>query len=72
MKAKIKGAAKSRTIWFNSITGMLLVALPKLQDALPSLQSFITPEIYRWLLIVAVVGNIILRAVTDTALEDKQ
>lgn len=69
--SKIRGAAKSRTVWFNSIAATLAGALPMLQEALPSLQAHITPEIYRWLFIVVVVGNILLRAITTKPLEDK-
>lgn len=73
MKAspKLKGATRSRTVWFNSIAGTLLVALPEMKEALPALQQFITPEVYRWLILVVVIGNIWLRAVTTVPLEDK-
>lgn len=69
--AKLKGAARSKTVWFNSIAGTLLMALPEMKEALPALQAYITPDVYRWLILVVIVGNIWLRAITSTALEDK-
>ena len=71
LPAKVRGSAKSRTVWFNSVAGTLLVALPEMKEALPALQQFITPEVYRWLILVVVIGNIWLRAVTTVSLEDK-
>lgn len=67
----LKGAARSKTVWFNSVAGTLLVALPEMKDALPALQEFITPQVYRWLIVVVVIGNIWLRAITTTSLKDK-
>lgn len=72
MASKLKGASRSKTVWFNSIAGTLLVALPEMKDALPALQSYITSDVYRWLILGVVIGNIWLRAITSTALEDKQ
>lgn len=69
--SRLKGAARSKTIWFNSIAGTVATALPMLQEALPSLQAYITSNVYRWLFIVVVVGNIWLRAITTKSLEDK-
>lgn len=71
MASKLKGASRSKTVWFNSIAGTMLVALPEMKEALPALQTYITPEVYRWLILVVVVGNIWLRAITRSALEDK-
>jgi hypothetical protein len=71
MNSKIKGAARSKTVWFNSVAGTLLVALPEMKEALPALQQFITPQVYRWLILVVVIGNIWLRAITTIPLEDK-
>lgn len=69
--SKLKGASRSKTVWFNSIAGTIAGALPMLQEALPSLQAHITPNVYRWLFIVVVVGNIWLRVITTKSLEDK-
>ena len=71
MNDTLKGATRSKTVWFNSVAGTLLVALPEMKEALPALQQFITPQVYRWLILVVVIGNIWLRAVTTTSLEDK-
>ncbi len=71
MNRKIKGAARSRTVWFNVASGAALAALPQMAEALPALQQFISPEVYRWLVVAVVLGNIWLRAITTAALEDK-
>lgn len=68
---KIKGSKRSKTVWFNSVAGTLLLALPEMKEALPTLQTFITPQIYSWLIVAVVVGNIWLRAITTESLEDK-
>lgn len=70
-KRKIKGAARSRTVWFNAVVGSATAALPMLETALPGLREHLPQQIYSVALLVIVVGNIVLRAVTTTALEDK-
>lgn len=71
MSPTISGATRSKTVWFNAVFGGLLVALPELKEALPIVKEYITPDVYRWLMLVAVLGNIVLRFITTTALEDK-
>lgn len=72
MNRRLKGAMRSRTVWFNTLAGALTTALPALKDALPTLQPYITPAFYGWLVIGVVIGNIVLRVITTTALEEKQ
>lgn len=64
-------AHKSLTIWFNSAMGAAVVALPMAQDQLPQLQDFLPANLYHYLMGALVVGNIILRFKTNTALADK-
>ena len=71
MKYWFIGASKSWTIWFNGICGTLMALLPMVQEYLPYLQQALTPNAYRWMLIGFVVGNVLLRIKTDSALIDK-
>jgi len=64
MKQTIKGATKSKTIWFNAIVGGLLA----LEPVFPLLQVVLGPSAYAIGMIVLTVGNVILRAVTDKEL----
>lgn len=68
---KLKGALRSFTVWFN---GLLLAALPLFEVAkeyLPELQTYVTPEVYKWVGLAVVVGNIMLRFRTSMPLEAK-
>lgn len=67
----LRGARRSLTIWFNSVAGTMIAALPYAQDALPQLAQYIGPQTYKIMAAVIVLGNIILRAKTSTALPDK-
>lgn len=69
MIAKLRGALKSLTIWFNAAAAAVLGILPMLQDALPAIQQYV-PDI-RWAAVVVIVGNLALRFKTSTALQDK-
>lgn len=70
-KAKLNGATRSWTMWFN---GVLLAALPlidTLKDTMPQLQPYVTPDVYKWMGLVVVIGNIILRFKTNAGLDEK-
>ena len=71
VKNWLRGARRSLTIWFNSVSGTVLIALPYAQDALPQLSQYLGPHIYKWVAGVVVVGNILLRAKTRKALPEK-
>ncbi len=71
IRADLKGAKKSLTIWFNSLMGAVVVALPMAQDSLPQLQDYLPANVYHYLMAALVVGNIILRFRTSSALADK-
>lgn len=70
-KEDVVNAHKSLTIWFNSIMGMLVVALPMAQDQLPQLQEYVPANLYHYAMGALVAGNIILRFKTNGALADK-
>lgn len=75
MKNTLRGALRSLTVWFNAVAAGLLALLPDLlpalADAAPSLQPYLGPDVYRWLMVLIVVGNILLRARTSTSLAEK-
>ena len=71
IKLSIIGAWKSWTIWFNSALGMFIVALPDIQNSLPQIAQYIPPNIYSYLSVAAVIGNIMLRAKTNKSLSDR-
>lgn len=63
----IKGALKSKTMWFN-----LFVALMGIGEAVFGLlQPHIGGAIYGWGMAILLVGNTILRVLTTTPLKDK-
>lgn len=63
---------KSKTILFNAVAA-LAALLPQLEQALPVVVALLPPPYYAVLSGVVVVGNIILRGVTDVgiALKDQ-
>lgn len=66
-----KGAVKSWTIWINSVAGTLIIALPEIESALPSLMAYLPGNYYKWLAVSVVVLNILLRAKTNKSLVEK-
>ena len=58
----LKGAIKSKTFWFNVVTGVLFIT-DKMLGA-----DMIPPEVAST---ISAVGNVILRFVTNKALKDK-
>lgn len=66
-KKVVKGATKSKTVWFNVITGMLIAAEP----ALHLLQPVLGASTYGIVSFVLIVGNVALRTITNKALGDK-
>ena len=64
-------AHKSLTIWFNSVLGVAVVALPYAQEQLPQLQGYLPAGLYHYAMGLLIVGNIVLRFKTTSALADK-
>jgi hypothetical protein len=73
---KLKGAVRSRTIWFNAVLGALWATIgqwvPYLADALPQLAPYLGEDKYRTLMLVVTAGNIVLRFKTSTSLGEKK
>ena len=53
-----KGAVKSWTIWLNSVAGTLILALPEIEQTLPSLTAYLPADYYKWISISVVVSNL--------------
>lgn len=75
---KLKGALRSVTIRFNmalaTIAGMVEIAIqnmPFIQTNLPQFVDYLSPETFKILTGVLLVGNMILRFKTTTCLSDK-
>lgn len=68
---KLRRAHRSLTIQFNALMGLVAGVIPQLVDALPTLQPHLGPEFYKWVAIVTIVGNSIIRGRTSKPLEDK-
>ena len=71
LKAKLRGCRKSLTARFNIFAGSALLALPYIQENLPQLQEYMSPDVYRYLMGCVVLVNLALRFKTDRPLEEK-
>ena len=65
IKARLKGALKSLTIWFNT-TGVLLLGVAMAE---PMVATYLVANNFSAILIV---GNLLLRFKTTSDLKDKQ
>ncbi len=67
----LRGMSKSLTIWFN---GMLIALFPIFElvhDVMPEIQSYLPDNVYKWVGIIVVMGNIALRFKTTKPLKEK-
>lgn len=71
LKAKLAGARKSLTIWFNGAAGTLIIAIPFVHDNLPEIQQYLNADVYKGLATAVVAANLYLRFRTKTSLADK-
>lgn len=69
--ADVKRAYVSLTIWVNGIALTIIGVLPLAQDYAPQIQEYISPSLYKQMMLIIVVANILLRFKTHTALRDK-
>lgn len=68
---KLRGAWRSLTMWFNGAIAVTAAMLPTAIDQLPLLKAYVPHNLYAWAFVAAVVGNILLRCKTNSALENK-
>lgn len=71
IKAKAVNCWKSLTILFNMALGLVALYLPDLQASMPDLQEYLPADLYHKLMVVVVIGNVLLRFKTSSALEHK-
>jgi hypothetical protein len=73
--AKLRGAVRSKTVWFNGLALVFLQQLPNIVDYLaqnaPVLQPFIPANHYQFIVGAIAIANLILRYKTTHALEAK-
>lgn len=69
---KIYGALRSKTIWFNAVAiPALLLIVDQLQANLGLLAAYMPADKMQTVAVVSIIGNIVLRAITKSALEHK-
>jgi hypothetical protein len=71
MKAKLKGAKRSTTIWFNALAALAVLLLPEAQNQFTLLQPYLDETLYRWAMGIITAGNILLRFKTVASLAEK-
>ena len=69
--ADIKRAYVSMTIWVNGVALTVIGILPLAQDYAPQLQEYISPNLYKQMMLIIVLANIFLRFKTSSKLRDK-
>lgn len=69
--AKVKGARRSFVIWFNALLLALLPVFEMAVSSLPQLREYLPDNVYKWVGLFVVVGNILLRFKTSQPLEQK-
>ena len=71
IKAWLSGAAKSVTMWFNSVFAVVATMITELPSVLPELASVLPPDVYKYLLFLNILGNMALRVKTRLPLTAK-
>jgi len=67
-----KKAWASLTLWFNTVVLPLIFTFaafaPELTEQLPVLKTYMPDNLYKWAFIASIVGNVILRFRTKSAI----
>ena len=72
IKAKIHGARKSITIWFNGVALTLVPFIDQAKDLVPQLEQYLDDHLFKKLMLgVIIAGNLLLRFKTNSDLQDK-
>lgn len=64
----MKAFWKSLTIWFNGVLLTAVETIPMMAEQLPAMKGYLPDDYYKWAFITLVVGNILIRARTKTAI----
>jgi hypothetical protein len=67
----IKQIHRSMTIWFNALCGSILLFMPDAVANFPQIQPYIPDAVFKHGMAVLIVGNMLLRFKTSSALRDK-
>lgn len=68
---RLKNSWLSLTMWFNASLGTVWLFLPELTSTLPALQEYLDGDSYKKLMLLAIIGNMILRVKTTQDLASK-
>lgn len=72
---RLKKSWLSLTMWFNATLGAVLATLwlflPELTSTLPAVREYLDGDIYKKLMLLAIIGNMILRVKTTQDLANK-
>lgn len=71
IKAKIRGAWKSWTIWLNGVALAALPVIDMLKESVPQLERYVDAQSYKFAMLAVIVSNIVLRVKTSTGLQNK-
>lgn len=65
------GSIKSWTMHFNVWLASFVVFLPEIKASLPELAAYLPPDVYKYIALVVVIGNVMLRIKTTKALTER-
>lgn len=68
---RIKNSWLSLTMWFNASLATVWLFLPELTATLPALREYLDGDVYKKLMLLAIIGNMILRVKTTQDLANK-
>lgn len=68
---RIKKSWLSLTMWFNGLMLMVVTYLPEITASVPEFKGLVGDGVYKWLLLLSAIGNIILRVKTTQDLASK-
>lgn len=68
---RLKKSWLSLTMWFNASLATVWLFLPELTSTLPAVREYLDGDIYKKLMLLAIIGNMILRVKTTQDLANK-
>ena len=68
---RLKKSWLSLTMWFNASLATVWLFLPELTATLPAVREYLDGDVYKKLMLLAIVGNMILRVKTTQDLASK-
>lgn len=68
---RLKKSWLSLTMWFNASLATVWLFLPELTSTLPAVREYLDGDVYKKLMLLAIIGNMILRVKTTQDLANK-